>query len=419
MSVINKVNIINIANGIATIKLEGVGFGLQGSNKIKFNSIELTVNSWSDTEIIGTVNESAISDIKRKFEEMEDVSGTLFANANKFLKVNADGSAIIYTELGSASSKNTGVAAGNVPVLNSNGKLENSIIPAIAVTDTFVIANESVMLSLTAEVGDVAVRTDLNKSFILKNTDATILSNWQELLHPNSPVQSVAGKTGNVTLSNTDVGLGNVSNTAQVTSVSGSLPIVSSGGTTPTLSINLATQTTDGSFSKDDKIKLDGISAHANKVEASTTNGNIKVDGNQVNIYTHPASHTKSEISDFTHTHIQSESHNSVDTDSSTTAIHHTIGAGANQAAAGNHNHSSSYSPVGHIHAISEVANLSTSFEPVDSNIMRKNAVQAMSAQLTAVANTNYTTAQVRNITLSTSDPSGGSNGDIWIKYTA
>ena len=37
----------------------------------------------------------------------------------------------------------------------------------------------------------------------------------------------------------------------------------------------------------------------------------------------------------------------------------------------------------------------------------------------TTAANTNYTTAQLRNITLSTADPSGGSNGDIWIKYKA
>lgn len=32
--------------------------------------------------------------------------------------------------------------------------------------------------------------------------------------------------------------------------------------------------------------------------------------------------------------------------------------------------------------------------------------------------NTSYTTKQIRNIILSTEDPSGGSNGDIWIKYT-
>ncbi len=38
-------------------------------------------------------------------------------------------------------------------------------------------------------------------------------------------------------------------------------------------------------------------------------------------------------------------------------------------------------------------------------------------ANATAVA--TYTDSQVRNITISTSDPSGGNPGDIWIKYTA
>lgn len=37
---------------------------------------------------------------------------------------------------------------------------------------------------------------------------------------------------------------------------------------------------------------------------------------------------------------------------------------------------------------------------------------------LVAQHNTNYATAQVRNVIISTADPSGGSNGDIWIKYT-
>lgn len=41
-----------------------------------------------------------------------------------------------------------------------------------------------------------------------------------------------------------------------------------------------------------------------------------------------------------------------------------------------------------------------------------------MTGVLTAQNNTSYTTKQVRNITLSTSAPSGGSNGDIWIVYT-
>lgn len=41
------------------------------------------------------------------------------------------------------------------------------------------------MPALTAETVDVAVRTDLNKSFILRVTGASTLANWQELLHPH------------------------------------------------------------------------------------------------------------------------------------------------------------------------------------------------------------------------------------------
>ena len=73
------------------------------------------------------------------------------------------------------------------------------------------------MLALTAEIGDIAVRTDLNKSFILKTSPASTLANWQELLTPTDSVVSVAGKTGVVTLSAADVGLGNVTNESKAT----------------------------------------------------------------------------------------------------------------------------------------------------------------------------------------------------------
>ena len=40
-----------------------------------------------------------------------------------------------------------------------------------------------------------------------------------------------------------------------------------------------------------------------------------------------------------------------------------------------------------------------------------------MTGALVAQNNANYTTKQVRNVFISTSDPSGGESGDIWIKY--
>lgn len=116
--------------------------------------------------------------------------------------------------LGTAASKDTGTTSGTIPILGANGKLNTSVLPAIAISDTFVVATEVAMLALTAEVGDIAIRTDLNKSFILKADGASTLANWQELLTPTDAVTSVAGKTGVVTLVKSDVGLNNVDNTS-------------------------------------------------------------------------------------------------------------------------------------------------------------------------------------------------------------
>ena len=114
--------------------------------------------------------------------------------------------------LGTVASKNTGTTNGTIPVIGADNKLDASILPALAITDTFVVNSQASMLALTAQIGDVCVRTDINKTFILKASPATTLANWQELLTPADAVLSVNGKTGAVTLAKGDVGLGNVEN---------------------------------------------------------------------------------------------------------------------------------------------------------------------------------------------------------------
>lgn len=84
--------------------------------------------------------------------------------------------------------------------LGSDGKIPSSQLSAIAITDTFVVASQVAMLALTAEIGDIAVRTDLNKTFILKTAGASTLGNWQELLNPTDTVLSVNSQTGAVSL---------------------------------------------------------------------------------------------------------------------------------------------------------------------------------------------------------------------------
>lgn len=54
-----------------------------------------------------------------------------------------------------------------------------------------------------------------------------------------------------------------------VTSVTGTLPIVATAGTEPVISINLATETTDGAMAATDKLKLDGVGAGATVVSVS------------------------------------------------------------------------------------------------------------------------------------------------------
>lgn len=112
------------------------------------------------------------------------------------------------TGLGSAAVKDTGLAAGNVVVVAADGKIDSSIMPAIAITDTFEVADEAEMLALNAQKGDVAVRSDVNKTYILKQGPADVADNWTEMKTPTDSVISVNGKTGAVTLTTSNVAEG-------------------------------------------------------------------------------------------------------------------------------------------------------------------------------------------------------------------
>lgn len=98
-------------------------------------------------------------------------------------------------------------AAGGVATLDENQQIPESQIPAVAITDTYEVASEAAMLALFAQRGDVAVRSDENKSYILRATPPSTLSNWSYLRTPTDAVLSVAGKTGAVSLDKSDVAL--------------------------------------------------------------------------------------------------------------------------------------------------------------------------------------------------------------------
>ncbi len=81
-----------------------------------------------------------------------------------------------------------------------------SAIP-IAITDTFVVNSEAEMLALSnAQIGDIAIRNDVYKTFILISNDPEVLGNWQEIISPTSQYRAVNALSGTYTLVNADSG---------------------------------------------------------------------------------------------------------------------------------------------------------------------------------------------------------------------
>lgn len=147
--------------------------GLNGSSKIALSQIpDITYNMISDISSFTALIQSAWQ---------ADIVSGLTAKQDTVLKNQANG------------------YAG----LDGSGKINPSQLPALAITETFVVNSQSAMLALTAETGDVAIRTDVNKSFVLSGTAST-LADWKELLAPLAAVSSVFGRTGAITAQSGD-----------------------------------------------------------------------------------------------------------------------------------------------------------------------------------------------------------------------
>jgi len=162
-----------------------------------------------------------ITDIETALDAKEllankDTDGTLAANSDTKYASQKAVKTYIDTGLGTKQNSlgytaentaNKGAANGYTP-LGSDSKIASTYLPAIAITDTFVVASQAEMLALTAETGDVAVRTDENKTYILQGTDPSILANWVWMKTPTDLVLSVNGQTGAVSLTTTDIAEG-------------------------------------------------------------------------------------------------------------------------------------------------------------------------------------------------------------------
>jgi hypothetical protein len=151
------------------------------------------------TQLAATVSDFDTQVRTNRLDQMAAPTGSVSANSQKITNL---ATATTSTDAINKDYVDSKIGAANgIASLDAGGKVPASELPDIAISDTSVVVSEAAMLALTAEVGDIAVRTDVNKTFILKTAGASILANWQELLTPTDAVTSVDGQTGVVDLS--------------------------------------------------------------------------------------------------------------------------------------------------------------------------------------------------------------------------
>lgn len=104
-------------------------------------------------------------------------------------------------------------ADGPFAKLDDNGKLDSSVLPALAITETFIVANTAERLALSAQTGDIAIQSDNGLSYILYGTDPSVAGDWIELTSVETdPVFTASPAFGitstNITQWNTAYGWG-------------------------------------------------------------------------------------------------------------------------------------------------------------------------------------------------------------------
>lgn len=120
------------------------------------------------------------------------------------------------------------------------GTLPTSVMPPLAINEVFTAATQAEMLALTAQRGDVAMRSDMgNKMFILASDSPGTLADWKQIMAAGDVV-SVSGRTGAIVLTKADVGLSAVDNTSDANK-----PVSTAQASADALNLKIASNLSD------------------------------------------------------------------------------------------------------------------------------------------------------------------------------
>ncbi|QYH18004.1 hypothetical protein HB664_18840 [Enterobacter sp. DNB-S2] len=162
----------------------------QAANDAAASSAQATVAASQANISANSASESASQALVSASEAASAGQTAAEAVFSRTLRV-PDGETV--TELQAASVRKDSVASfddsGNpssipvntIAILDSGGKIPVSMLPAIALTEPFVVSSQAAMLALNAEPGDIAKRTDKGYSFMLAALPPSTLANWVQL----------------------------------------------------------------------------------------------------------------------------------------------------------------------------------------------------------------------------------------------
>lgn len=127
------------------------------------------------------------------------------------------------------------------------GKLASSQIPALAINDTFVVANRAGMLALTTaqvQQGDIAIITATadKGTYIYTGSDPSLFGSWTNMTVPADAVSAVNGLSGNVVLDAAAVGARSATDLIAQSDVSGLPAALTSKADTTAVNTALATK---------------------------------------------------------------------------------------------------------------------------------------------------------------------------------
>jgi len=138
----------------------------------------------------GATADQTNAEIKTAYEANSDTNEFSDAEQTKLSNIETDADVTDTTNVVAALSAGTGVG------ISSGGVVS---VTAVALTTVQTAANQTAHLALTAQEGDIVVRSDENKTYCHNGGSAGTMGDYTLLATPTDTVLSVAGNTGAVT----------------------------------------------------------------------------------------------------------------------------------------------------------------------------------------------------------------------------